>query len=553
MKLEARPYQIDCVESVFSAYGRGATRLLGQAATGLGKTFVAGLIIDELPKRINCAGRVLWLTHEEALIEQSALSVAKTLYPDQAQKIDLCINHYGGFIPLMNAPKDDLFQQVPQHRQALMLLKNQVGIVKQKLFNIDTRLVVASVQTIVNRLDKIDPSWFDLIICDECHLFAAPQFRKVLDYFTPKIRLGVTATKDRLDGVSLGNLFDEQVFDYDIKFGIDNKYLCELEAVLLSTNISLDSVRKTGGEFNQGDLKILDCPERNIKIVNKWMEVAQDRPTIMFCVNVDHAVNMVEHFEAKGIKATFVVADETLCPDRRERIKKFKSGKFDVICAVQLLTMGFDHPNVGCVINGSPTMSKTRFLQRVGRGTRLKDELFIQKFGKNNCIIIDVTDNSERHNLINTKTLDAGKRFEDKVFMGEERRQALIGERDRKARSLDHTRLVDATVNLLTLPEFKVRLDEKWMKEPASQPQLDWLRREGYDVVNQEVTRGQADELISNMRCSAKDMRALIEAGYDVSGGCTVGQAKTALKEIARRGANDRFAQISKRSPFIIS
>lgn len=529
-------YQADAKEAVYSEFlNNGIVNQLVVLPTGTGKTFMTGNVIRELPMRLACAGRVLWLTHEENLIDQSAVSVMSTLYPENAKMIKMMVGEAGGIVDFMNGAHD-LFGN-PESASTYYLLKENLGIIKQTLFNIKPKLVVASIQTIINRLDKIDPEHFDMVIGDEAHLFLSKTFSTALNYFKPKIRLLLTATPERLDGLSLGDIADKIVYEYKIETAIAEGYLCELEAVSLSTGLNLDSVRTTAGELNQKDLKILDCPERNNKIVDAWLVYAKDRPTIVFCIDMEHAQNMSAAFQAKGIEASFVVADEKICPDRKARIKAFKRGEITVMCNVAILTAGFDYPDVGCVIPASPTKSKTRFLQQIGRGTRLKTDAFKAKFEKSNCIILDPTDNSQKHQVINTWSLENGKRIEDRIFMGRGRKASLIAQRDK--RKLEHQQDKDERRNLLTLPELVVNMFSSWFHDQATEGQLKWLASEGYDIINDTYTKGHANCIINNFQVSEAKKQYVASHGYDVSKGCKQGEYKLATQEIEKRSITD--------------
>lgn len=551
--MQLRDYQREAVDAVFREYAAGVNKQLINLATGLGKTVILGTAANELPGRLACAGRVLWLTHEESLIEQSAVSVLCTMHPDYAKKIREVLHGEEGVIRFMHLSKMQTSlhdQKANRDLQTEQLIRNNLGIIKQQLFNIQPRLVVASVQTIYNRLDRIPKDWFDLVVCDEAHLFMSRTFQETTKYFTPKILIGATATDERLDGLSLGDLFDKKIIERDLKWGIENGYLCEMEAVLLQTNVDLTSVKKTAGEFNQRELnEVIDTPVRNIKIVRKWEEVAKGRPTIAYCCTVEHAMNLSEQFNDLGISSTFVVADEKVCPDRKKRLNDFRAGKYQVMTNVMILTAGYDYPDVGCVITAAPTMSKTKFMQQIGRGSRLKSEAFRERFGKNNCIILDITDNSKKHALVNTETLDKGKRWEDKIFIGKERKAELIAIRD--ARKLTHVQEKDETFNLLALPKLAVRMDAPWMKEPATEGQLKWIARLGYDIVNNNFTKGQCAQIINDQECTATQMKFLQDNGYDVSMGATRENFEAAQRDVLVRNTTKYFNDKNgKKNPF---
>jgi ATP-dependent helicase IRC3 len=435
------------------------------------------------------------------------------------------------------------------------LLKNEIGVIKQQLFNIQPKLVVASVQTIVNRLDKIPADHFDLIVVDECHRALSNSFSTVLNYFTPKIRLGLSGTPFRLDGLSLGDLFDKIIIDKDLKFGIDNGFLCEIEAIQLKTNINLDKVGSLGGDLNQSDLRIVDCPERNLQIVEAWLKESISpcgdyrRKTIGFCVDVEHTKNLCQTFIDAGVKATFVVSDEKECPNRKERVEMFENGEYDVMLNIDIFIEGADFKDIGMSIAARPTKSKTIFLQGpIGRATRLKSDWFVKTFGGQNAKVLDVTDNCKKHSLINTWTLEGKARFEDRVFMGAARKANLIEQRDK--RKLEHTQEKTERYNLLSLPQIIVQMHDN--REP-SEAMMNFLKGLGLYVEGNHYTWGQVSELISNSPAGRYEMEYAIKHGYDVSGGMSkavFGKVKAEVLEKLNKQAIAMDARF-KNSPFI--
>jgi superfamily II DNA or RNA helicase len=491
MKL-LRDFQQEAHDTVFQRLEQGVARQLLVFATGLGKTFTATTII----KRFH---RVLWITHTEELILQSARSI------------------------------------IADHPEA------SVGIIKQERFDIDSQIVVASIQTLHRRLDRIDPSTFDCIVVDEAHLAMAETWTKAINHFNFKLLLGLTATPKRLDGISLGNLFDDIVYERGIDFGIKNGYLVELEAIRIKTDISLDKVRTTGGELNSGDLnKTINTPERNRFIVKEWLKYAADMPTLAFAVNIEHATDLTNAFIAQGIAATFVVSDKELCPDREDRIAAFKKGDIKVLVNVMILTAGFDHPPVSCIIAARPTKSETVYLQSIGRGTRpvvnvtldtVEERLeAISGSSKPKCIIMDIVDSTSRHQLVNTYTLDKDVEIKDKVFMTRAKKQDLLF-RIQKKRKLEHERASTEIVSLIALPKIQIN-NSPAMREPATEKQLKWLKDLGYDIVNTQYTKRDCSEIISNSAAREWQVQRLEKLGYDCTKGVKQGQAAMILKSL---------------------
>ena len=461
-----RSYQQEAIDAIDNKLKAGISKQLVVMATGLGKTYIA----TQQSLKYN---KILFVAHREELIDQAAAVM------DQ-------------FHPM------------------------QIGIIKAKRFEIDKKVVVASVQTLTNRLDKIDPELFDFIIIDEIHHYAAATYIRVVKHFRSKLLLGLTATPHRLDGLSLGNLVDEIIYDYGIDKGVKDGWLCELDAFRIRTDTDLSKVKRVGGDFNKKELQIkVDSPERNELIVKKYEQYAKDRQTIVFATGIDHAIHLTEAFIKAGHSASYVVSDEKLTPERREVIRRFREGKITVLVNVMILSEGFDHLDVGCIAMARPTESLTVYIQAIGRGTRPKTETFIERHKKNNCIILDFVDNSGKHKLINTWSLDKGKDPKDMTFMSKERRVQLAIKIANERKMLMKVG-ADRKINLLKLPKIKLRTDRGGFLAPASDKQLAWLKSEGVWQEGVEYTKGQATEYITNFAAKDWQVRKLVQWGYEI-------------------------------------
>jgi hypothetical protein len=178
-----------------------------------------------------------------------------------------------------------------------------------------------------------------------------------------------------------------------------------------------------------------------------------------------------------------------------------------------ILTTGVDIPNVGCIGMSSPTKSLTKYLQCVGRGTRLKNDKYVGLFGQN-TIILDYIDSTSRHNLVNAWELDKLKEPEDRVFITEEKREKLLEERRKKKLNIAE-RKEDERVKLLRIPRPKLRYTKR-TKEPATPAQLKWIADLGYDVNNQTYTKEMVSKIIMDLPATPKQRGLLKYYGYDV-------------------------------------
>jgi superfamily II DNA or RNA helicase len=529
---QLRYYQLEAQEAVEEALKRGVKNQMLVLAGGAGKTYTSARIIKD-------KGRIIWGTHTSELIEQSAIALLAERELMPYNELLFTINSHDGIINLLqNVKAGGLFRD-----PRTSLIAENIGVIKADLFDINKPIVMASMQTLHKRLHLIPENHFDVVVGDECHLFMAVSYKKSLDHFKPKLRLLLTATPHRLDGMPLSDIADEIVYEYGIEKGIADGYLCELDAIQIKTNINIDTVKTTAGDLNQKDLEVvINTPERNKLIVEKYIEYASGRQFVAYCVDVRHAIDLTEAFKEAGLNVNYVVGDEELTPERKKVIDDFKRGEYIGLVNVQILVAGFDHPNTGCVIQTCPTKSLTKFIQSTVRGSRLKDEEFVSKFGQK-CIILDFIDVTTRHRLVNTWSLDQGKPTEKKVFMTNEKKQLIIFERERKAAIANIKK--DTRVSLFSIPEV-VFSKAAYTHDPASEKQLAILKDHGYNITDNSYTKGMCNEIISNLPASEKQINFLKWKKYDVSSkpGLTYGEFQLCISEIKRR--EEASAQIKQ-------
>jgi superfamily II DNA or RNA helicase len=390
-KLNLRPYQLDCLDRSKAALDRGCNRQLAVLATGLGKA----VLFAALREHHGFRKRIMVLVHREELADQGADKLARW-NPGLMCGVEMA------------------------HRNAAPM----------------DSLVVASVPTLgrrnSERIKKFDPADFDCIVSDESHHSVSPQWKRVLDHFGLMkpggriLSLGLTATPNRSDGTGLRDCFDEIVFNMDIKAGIDTGYLSDLIGYRVSTKTNLDSVHTRLGDFAEEELAdAVNTPERNAIIVKEWCKHAYGKKTVAFTVNVQHALDLAEAFKSHVISAAAVWGED---PDRATKLARHRAGEIDVLCNCQVLTEGYDDPEIECIILAKPTKSQLLFTQMIGRGCRIPNgvdniKTHVGPLSKDSCIILDVVDSTSKHNLITMPSL-----------MGLPKSLDMKGERYTKAR-----------------------------------------------------------------------------------------------------------------------
>lgn len=309
--MELRNYQKECIDKI-NHLNRG--NYLVQMATGLGKTVTFA--------NIQRKGRVLLLSHREELVTQPNKYYACSFGIEQGQ------HHSSG-----------------------------------------EEIVSASVQSIVRRLHQFKPDDFDMIICDEAHHAAARTYRKIFDYFHPRLLLGFTATPNRADGVRLNDVFSEIIFSRDLRWGIKNGYLSDILCRRVDIGYDLSAVHTRLGDYAPGELDEA-MADTSDAIAEAYRDYAKGA-TLIFAVSVSHAQAI-----AAKIGGAVAVTGET--PNRAEIIKAFSERKIPCLVNCMVFTEGTDIPLVETVIIARPTQSDSLYAQMVGRGLRLhpdKDKL----------------------------------------------------------------------------------------------------------------------------------------------------------------------------------
>ena len=461
MKLKSR--QLEAYNAIFTALDRGIDRQLVALPTGVGKTVLGAHVATQFD-------RVLFLAHRQELIEQTARTMA-AVAPDRTQgRIEPGSHELGQF-------------------------------------------TVAMLPTVYRRLERIPKDAFDCVIVDESHHAASRTWREVLDHFEPRLRLGLTATPERLDGLALSNLFSEIVYSMTLADAVNENLLVPPSAIQCLTSVNISAVHTRGGDLAEDELAALvDDPARNAFIAQKYLEHCPGRRAIAFCVNIAHAKHLVEACIDAGISAEWISGDDPL---RADKLARFANGEFQVLANCQILTEGFDDKAVDAILLCRPTKSRSLFCQMIGRGLRLND-------GKADCRILDFVDVAGKHSLMSAwKFFGFAVKPEDGETYGI---QDVPKKRESKVAAVDIERAID----LLKPPEMPT-LSGQWQFAPASDKQLAFLDRLGYDVRNNDFTKGQAASVISSHPVTSWQLVRLERLGYDVSGSWNRGQYDVAI------------------------
>jgi len=356
--IELRPYQKQAVDAVYSHLRNHDDNPVIVIPTGGGKTPVMATICNDAVNIWN--GRVLILAHVKELLEQT-------------------YNTLAGIAPQLH-----------------------VGLHSAGLKRKDTEhpIIIAGIQSIYRKAFELDP--FDLVIIDEAHMIP-PEGEGMYQGFlsdahvvNPNLRVvGLTATPFRMTTgliCQADHFLNSICFEVGIKELIRDGYLCPLRSKASKTRIDTSGLHIRGGEFISTELEdLMDTDTRVRTACSEILEYTQDRNAVLvFAAGVDHGKHIQRIFqENHNIDCGFVSGDS---PDgwRKKMIDDFRSGNLKYLCNVNVLTTGFDAPNIDCIAMLRPTMSPGLYYQMVGRGFRLHEN-------KKDCLVLDFGGNILRH------------------------------------------------------------------------------------------------------------------------------------------------------------
>lgn len=240
--------------------------------------------------------------------------------------------------------------------------------------------VFASVQSLKSKFDELNLSsdYYDFIIIDEVHHIAATSYRPVLEKFSPKILLGLTATPERMDGVDILEDFDGKIAaEIRLPEALNKKLLCPFHYFGISDSIDLTHVRWSRGKYDISELtKVYTSNDQRvgeiIKNLNYYTKEISDVRALGFCISIEHAEFMAAKFLSANLKAAALTSNNT--SERDDLRIKLKRKEINYLFVVDVFNEGVDIPEIDTVLFLRPTESLTIFIQQLGRGLRLTDD-----------------------------------------------------------------------------------------------------------------------------------------------------------------------------------
>lgn len=364
-RLQPNSMQVGFIANLRKIIAAGESRALLISATGTGKTYASAFAMRELGYK-----RVLFLVHRGQLARQTRKSYQK------------------------------IFE------------KNiSMGLVGAGYAEYDANYVFATVQTL-NRddhLTKYQPNDFDCIILDEAHHSSAATYQKVMNYFKPKLWLGMTATPDKRDDDMEGrNIYE--IFHYQIAYEIrlqqamEENMLCPFNYFGISDISTVDDKQLKSRKMTEGDFNQLTSDERVRHIIEQaeYYGYNGDRVKgLIFCSRIDESEELSQRFNAAGYR-TIALNGSASEEERMNAFERLAMDEADAtegmqpleyIFSVEILNEGVDIVEVNQVIMLRPTESPIVFIQQLGRGLRKAE-------GKEYVVILDFIGNYNNNFMI---------------------------------------------------------------------------------------------------------------------------------------------------------
>ena len=346
--LQAKPHQQRVLDQLhLRRENFNEHRHLVVAATGTGKTVMAALDYARLCEVGKPRPSLLFVAHRQQILEQARGTFRRALQDPNFGEILT-----GGGGPLSH----------------------------------DSH-VFAMVQTLHNHLAQIDPQAYNVIYIDEAHHGAAATWKEVIEHFLPDEIVGLTATPERSDGVSIAELFGgDYTTELRLWEAVDDQLLAPFEYVGVDDGTDLRHLAWHSGDYAIGALADLytgdhERVKRILEALDRWIDVPKQMRALGFCVTVEHAKFMTEQFAKYGFAADYLHGDHD-APHRDAVLASLKSGDLQVVFSVEVLGEGVDIPDVDTLLLLRPTQSPVLFAQQLGRGLRLAS-------GKDRCLVFD--------------------------------------------------------------------------------------------------------------------------------------------------------------------
>lgn len=268
------------------------------------------------------------------------------------------------------------------------ILADWIQRIHNSLPELEDKIDIRTYAYMARHYTELSSDYYNYLVVDEAHHAVAPILKRVIQYYNTDFTIGLTATDQRPDKKKLETVFGTYSTSLSLKEAMEKGIVAKANVYRIETNIDLSKVRFNGKDYVNADLeKRIRVTSRNELIVDVLKEYfttgeASLRQGVIFCVNVSHANEMARLLNKAGIVASSYTGQTKKTVSVME---DFKNKKIRFLCTCNMISEGWDYPELGILVMARPTLSKVLYLQQIGRGLRKTDI-------KKNVIVIDVVD-----------------------------------------------------------------------------------------------------------------------------------------------------------------
>ena len=326
---EPRGAQIEALCALENTRAEGAGRALVQAATGVGKTYLAAFDSKDYE-------RVLFVAHREEILKQAAQS----------------------FKNVRNSDDYGFFDGESKCTDKSMIFASVATLGRSEYLN--------------NKYFASD--YFNYIVIDEFHHAVNDQYQRIVNYFKPQFLLGLTATPERMDGRNIYEICDYNVpYEISLKEAINKGMLVPFHYYGIFDDTDYSKLHIVRGRYDEKELNETYIGNvHRYELIYKYYCKYGSRQALGFCCSKEHAREMAREFSSRGIPSVAVFSDASgeYTEKRNVAIQKLKNGEIRAIFSVDMFNEGVDIKSVDMVMFLRPTESPIVFLQQLGRGLR---------------------------------------------------------------------------------------------------------------------------------------------------------------------------------------
>ncbi|MFD1861474.1 DUF3427 domain-containing protein [Planococcus chinensis] len=348
LKITPNKMQVAALQEIQTVREAGNDKGLVISATGTGKTYLSAFDVRSFAPK-----RMLFIVHREQILQKA--------------KSD--------FVQILGGVESDF------------------GILSGSSRQTNARYLFATIQTISKEetLRQLAPEAFDYILIDEVHKAGAKSYQKVIDHFTPKFLMGMTATPERTDDFNIYELFDYNIaYEIRLQEALEEDMLCPFHYFGVTDMEYEEGVIDETTLFSK-----LVTQERVNHILQKidyYGHSGESVRGLMFCSRKEEAEKLSLALNGRGLRTVALTGDHSQ-EERIRQVERLENGLLDYILTVDIFNEGIDIPSVNQVVMLRQTQSSIIFIQQLGRGLRKHNS-------KEYVTIIDFIGNYKNNYLI---------------------------------------------------------------------------------------------------------------------------------------------------------